>query len=42
MAIFERLSFSALVHATARGKPESYTKGIIMRYPEILLAAGDV
>ena len=42
LAIMERLSFGALVHATARGRPEAYMKWIVMRYAEILLAAGDV
>ncbi|MCJ1279369.1 hypothetical protein MMC21_007193 [Puttea exsequens] len=41
-AASERHSHSALVHATARGRPTAYMKWIIMRYVEILVASGDV
>ncbi|KAL2673982.1 hypothetical protein Neosp_012428 [[Neocosmospora] mangrovei] len=37
----ERRSHGALVHATARGRPEAYMKWIVMKYAEILIAAGD-
>ncbi|KAM0425895.1 hypothetical protein ACHAPT_008833 [Fusarium lateritium] len=42
LAIMERRSHGALVHATARGRPEAYMKWIVMKYAEILIAAGDV
>ncbi|GFG19096.1 hypothetical protein IFM5058_09700 [Aspergillus udagawae] len=41
-AILERRSHGALVHATARGRPEAYMKWIIMKYVEILVASGDM
>ncbi|PTB34818.1 hypothetical protein M441DRAFT_154811 [Trichoderma asperellum CBS 433.97] len=41
-AILERRSHGALVHATARGRPEAYMKWIIMKYVDILVASGDV
>lgn len=41
LAIMERRSHGALVHATARGRPEAYMKWIVMKYTEILIAAGD-
>lgn len=41
-AIMERMSHGALVHATARGRPEAYMKWIVMKYVEILVASGDV
>ncbi|KAI0448399.1 hypothetical protein F5B21DRAFT_522016 [Xylaria acuta] len=42
LAIMERRTQGALVHATARGRPESYMKWVVMKYAEILIAAGDV
>jgi hypothetical protein len=42
MAILEGSSHGALVHATARGRPQAYMKWIIMKYAEILIASGDV
>jgi hypothetical protein len=42
VAILERRSHGALVHATARGRPEAYMKWIVMKYVEILVASGDV
>ncbi|GFF57078.1 hypothetical protein IFM46972_10688 [Aspergillus udagawae] len=41
-AILERRSHSALVHATARGRPEAYMKWILMKYVEIPVASGDI
>ncbi|ETS87119.1 hypothetical protein PFICI_00947 [Pestalotiopsis fici W106-1] len=41
LAIKERRSFGQLVHAAARGRPQAYMKWIVMKYAEILLAAGD-
>nr|RBQ97281.1 hypothetical protein FVER53263_20147 [Fusarium verticillioides] len=41
-AMMERRSHGALVHATARGRPEAYMKWIVMKYTEILIADGDV
>ncbi|KAB8231130.1 uncharacterized protein BDW43DRAFT_313455 [Aspergillus alliaceus] len=41
LAIIERRTHGALVHATARGRPEAYMKWIVMKYAEILIAAGD-
>lgn len=41
-AILERRSHGALVHATARGRPEAYMKWFVMKYVEILVASGDV
>ncbi|KAJ4179617.1 hypothetical protein NW755_012342 [Fusarium falciforme] len=41
LAIMERRSHGALVHATARGRPEANMKWIVMKYAEILIAAGD-
>ncbi|KAF5544565.1 toxin subunit [Fusarium napiforme] len=41
-AMMERRSHGALVHATARGRPEAYMKWIVMKYAEILIADGDV
>lgn len=42
LSIMERLSHGALVHATARGRPEAYMKWIVMKYAQALTAAGDV
>ncbi|KAG5771361.1 hypothetical protein H9Q69_005424 [Fusarium xylarioides] len=42
LAILERRSHGGLVHATARGRPQAYMKWIVMKYAEILIAAGDV
>ncbi|KAL8383083.1 hypothetical protein RB595_006710 [Gaeumannomyces hyphopodioides] len=42
MALLERQSHGALVHASARGQPQAYMKWIVMKYAEILLASGDV
>lgn len=42
LAIQERRSHGELVHATARGRPQAYMKWIVMKYAEILCAAGDV
>ncbi|KAL8410061.1 hypothetical protein RB594_008236 [Gaeumannomyces avenae] len=41
MALLERQSHGALVHASARGQPQAYMKWIVMKYAEILLASGD-
>ncbi|KAK6341644.1 hypothetical protein TWF696_008713 [Orbilia brochopaga] len=41
LAIKDRRSYGQLVHAAARGRPQAYMKWIIMKYAEILLAAGD-
>ncbi|KAF5982605.1 toxin subunit [Fusarium coicis] len=41
-AMMERRSHGALVHATARGRPEAYMKWFVMKYAEILIADGDV
>ncbi|KAH6950875.1 hypothetical protein DER45DRAFT_493623 [Fusarium avenaceum] len=41
-AILERRSHGALVHATARGRPEAYMKWIVLKYIEILVASGDI
>ncbi|KAK6611051.1 toxin subunit protein [Botrytis cinerea] len=42
LAIKERRSYGALVHAAARGRPVSYMKWIVMKYAEILIALGDI
>ncbi|KAF7917723.1 uncharacterized protein EAE98_010139 [Botrytis deweyae] len=42
LAIKERRSHGQLVHATARGRPSAYMKWIVMKYAEILIAAGDL
>ncbi|KAK1958584.1 hypothetical protein LY78DRAFT_726532 [Colletotrichum sublineola] len=42
LAIMERRTHGALVHATARGRPEAYMKWIVMKYAEILISAGDM
>ncbi|KAL7935827.1 hypothetical protein V8C35DRAFT_298338 [Trichoderma chlorosporum] len=42
LPVLERSTNGALVHATARGRPEAYMKWIVMKYAEILTAAGDV
>ncbi|KAF5027106.1 hypothetical protein F66182_818 [Fusarium sp. NRRL 66182] len=42
LAIMERRTHGALVHATARGRPEAYMKWVVMKYAEILISAGDV
>lgn len=42
LAIAERRSHGALVHATARGRPEAYMKWIVIKYAEALISAGDV
>ncbi|KAK3295313.1 uncharacterized protein B0H64DRAFT_432086 [Chaetomium fimeti] len=41
-AILERRSAGALVHTTARGRPQAYMKWVVMRYAEALIASGDV
>ncbi|KAM0144638.1 hypothetical protein ACHAP3_000668 [Botrytis cinerea] len=42
LAIKERRSYGALVHAAARGRPVSYMKWIVMKYAEILIALGNI
>ncbi|KAL1842621.1 hypothetical protein VTJ49DRAFT_4669 [Mycothermus thermophilus] len=42
MALLERQSHGGLVHASARGRPQAYMKWFVMKYAEILIAAGDV
>ncbi|KAK7420488.1 hypothetical protein QQX98_002686 [Neonectria punicea] len=41
MAVSERRSNPSNAHATARGRPKAYMKWIVMKYIEILIAAGD-
>ena len=42
LAMQERRSYGAVVHAAARGRPQAYMKWIVMKYGEILIASGDV
>ncbi|KAF5578163.1 toxin subunit [Fusarium subglutinans] len=39
--IDDRRSYGQLAHAAARGRPQAYIKWIVIKYGEILLAAGD-
>ncbi|KAF7555142.1 hypothetical protein G7Z17_g2363 [Cylindrodendrum hubeiense] len=41
MAVSERRSNPSSAHSTARGRPQAYMKWIVMKYIEILIAAGD-
>ncbi|WYZ36402.1 hypothetical protein EsH8_XIV_000002 [Colletotrichum jinshuiense] len=42
IAVTERRSNPWTAHSTARGRPQAYMKWIVMKYIEILIAAGDV
>ncbi|KAI5465016.1 hypothetical protein BGZ63DRAFT_379198 [Mariannaea sp. PMI_226] len=41
LAVSERRSNPSSSHSTARGRPQAYMKWIVMKYIEILIAAGD-
>jgi hypothetical protein len=42
IAVTERRGRPWTAHSTARGRPQAYMKWIVMKYIEILIAAGDV
>jgi hypothetical protein len=42
LAIMERKSHGALVHATARGRPTAYMKWTIMKYADIPVTSSNV